>query len=91
MWDEIAAEVAKDFPEVKVDKMLVDAMTCRMVLDPKSLDTIVATNLVSNGHIQFINTPLTGCSMQTFYPTSQPHSQAPLASHRQVTVSHPFP
>lgn len=46
MWDEIAAEVAKDFPDVKTDKMLVDAMTCRMVLDPKSLDTIVATNLV---------------------------------------------
>jgi isocitrate/isopropylmalate dehydrogenase len=47
MWDEIAAEVAKEFPDVKWDKMLVDAMTCRMVLDPKSLDTIVATNLVS--------------------------------------------
>lgn len=27
------------------DKMLVDAMTCRMVLQPNSLDTIVATNL----------------------------------------------
>jgi isocitrate/isopropylmalate dehydrogenase len=46
MWDEIAGEVAKEFPDVKWDKMLVDAMTCRMVLDPKSLDTIVATNLV---------------------------------------------
>lgn len=46
MWDEIAAEVAKDFTDVQVDKMLVDAMTCRMVLQPQSLDTIVATNLV---------------------------------------------
>lgn len=46
LWDEVAAEVAKDFPDVKWDKMLVDAMTCRMVLNPKSLDTIVATNLV---------------------------------------------
>ncbi|KAK3054189.1 hypothetical protein LTR09_004967 [Extremus antarcticus] len=45
MWDEIALEVAKEFPDVKVDKMLVDAMTCRMVLQPNSLDTIVATNL----------------------------------------------
>lgn len=45
MWDEIAAEVAKDFPDVVWDKMLVDAMTVRMTLDPKSLDTIVATNL----------------------------------------------
>ena len=47
MWDEIAAEVAKDFPNVQTDKMLVDAMTCRMVLQPQSIDTIVATNLVS--------------------------------------------
>ena len=45
MWDEIAAEVSKDFPNVTMDKMLVDAMTCRMVLQPASLDTIVATNL----------------------------------------------
>ncbi|ROW16610.1 hypothetical protein VPNG_01616 [Cytospora leucostoma] len=45
LWDEVAAEVAKEFPDVTVDKMLVDAMTCRMVLKPESLDTIVATNL----------------------------------------------
>jgi tartrate dehydrogenase/decarboxylase/D-malate dehydrogenase len=45
MWDEIAAEVAREFPDVAQDKMLVDAMTVRMVLNPKSLDTIVATNL----------------------------------------------
>ena len=45
MWDEIAAEVAADFPDVTWDKMLVDAMTVRMTLEPESLDTIVATNL----------------------------------------------
>ena len=45
MWDEIAGEVASSFPEVEWDSMLVDAMTARMVLDPQSLDTIVATNL----------------------------------------------
>ena len=45
LWDEVAAEVAKDFPDVKVDKMLVDAMTVRMVSKPASLDTIVGTNL----------------------------------------------
>ncbi len=45
MWDEIAAEVAKEFPDVTWDKMLVDAMTVRMVKNPQSLDTIVATNL----------------------------------------------
>ncbi|MCF4129801.1 tartrate dehydrogenase [Methylobacterium sp. SyP6R] len=45
MWDEIAAEVAQDFPDVTWDKMLVDAMTMRMVIKPETLDTIVATNL----------------------------------------------
>ncbi|MBD9523243.1 MULTISPECIES: tartrate dehydrogenase [Ensifer] len=45
MWDEIAAEVSKEFPDVTWDKMLVDAMTVRMTLRPESLDTIVATNL----------------------------------------------
>lgn len=47
LWDQIAKEVARGFPEVEVDKMLVDAMTTRMVLKPESIDTIVATNLVS--------------------------------------------
>lgn len=45
LWDEVAAIVAKDFPDVECDKMLVDAMTTRMVLKPETLDTIVATNL----------------------------------------------
>src|SRR5260370_37917536 len=45
MWDEIAAEVAAEFPDVTVDRMLVDAMTMRMVMHPQTLDTIVATNL----------------------------------------------
>lgn len=46
LWDEVAAEVAGEFPDVECDKMLVDAMTTRMVLKPESLDTVVATNLV---------------------------------------------
>lgn len=51
LWDEVANIVAKDFPEVAVDKMLVDAMTTRMVLKPESLDTIVASNLVYSSSI----------------------------------------
>src|ERR1700684_3018155 len=45
MWDEIAAEIAREFPDVTWDKMLVDAMTMRMTIQPETLDTIVATNL----------------------------------------------
>jgi tartrate dehydrogenase/decarboxylase/D-malate dehydrogenase len=45
MWDEIGAEIAREFPDVSSDKMLVDAMTMRMTMRPASLDTIVASNL----------------------------------------------
>lgn len=45
MWDEVAREVAKEFPDVGWDKEMVDAATARMVNRPASLDTIVATNL----------------------------------------------
>lgn len=45
LWDKIFYEVAEQYPDVQTDKMLVDAMTVRMVLKPSTLDTIVATNL----------------------------------------------
>ena len=45
MWDEIFFEVARDYPDVKWDRELVDAMTTRMVLKPASIDVMVASNL----------------------------------------------
>lgn len=45
LWDEVATEVAIDFPSVTWDKELVDAMTIRMVQKPASIDTVVGTNL----------------------------------------------
>jgi len=45
LWDEIFHEVAKDFPDVRTDRVLVDAMTTRMVLKPGAIDTVVASNL----------------------------------------------
>jgi tartrate dehydrogenase/decarboxylase/D-malate dehydrogenase len=45
LWDEIFAEVANDYPDVTTDRELVDAVTIRMVLKPKTLDVLVATNL----------------------------------------------
>lgn len=44
-WDEIALQVSREFPDVRWDKELVDAMTARMVNRPASIDTVVATNL----------------------------------------------
>jgi len=45
MWDEIALQISREFPDVRWDKELVDACTARMVNRPASLDTLVATNL----------------------------------------------
>lgn len=45
LWDEIFYAVAQEYPDVAVDRELVDAATARMVLRPTSLDVIVATNL----------------------------------------------
>jgi tartrate dehydrogenase/decarboxylase/D-malate dehydrogenase len=45
LWDEIFYQVARDFPDVKTQRVLVDAVTTVMVLKPGSLDTIVASNL----------------------------------------------
>jgi len=45
LWDEVAFEVAREYPEVHTDKMLVDAATTRLVLKPATLDVLVATNL----------------------------------------------
>ncbi len=44
-WDEIAGLVSHDYPDVRWDKELVDAMTMRMVCKPRTIDTVVATNL----------------------------------------------
>src|SRR6188474_3025919 len=45
LWDEIFFEVAQDYPDVGTERILVDAMTTRMVLNPKAIDTVVASNL----------------------------------------------
>jgi tartrate dehydrogenase/decarboxylase/D-malate dehydrogenase len=45
MWDEIFYEVARNYPEVETQRVLVDAATTQMVLKPASIDTVVATNL----------------------------------------------
>jgi tartrate dehydrogenase/decarboxylase/D-malate dehydrogenase len=45
LWDEIASEVAAENPNVRYERVLVDALAARMVSDPGSLDVVVASNL----------------------------------------------
>ena len=45
LWDEVFFSLAKTFPEVRTDRILVDAATTRMVLKPAAIDVMVASNL----------------------------------------------
>lgn len=45
MFVDCCYEVARDFPDVAVDEVIVDTMAMRLVRDPQSFDTIVTTNM----------------------------------------------
>ena len=45
LWDEVVEELAAEFDDVRVERVLVDALAARMVRDPGSLDVMVASNL----------------------------------------------
>jgi tartrate dehydrogenase/decarboxylase/D-malate dehydrogenase len=44
-WDEVVEEIAAEYPDVRAERMLVDALCTRMVRDPASFDVVVASNL----------------------------------------------
>jgi tartrate dehydrogenase/decarboxylase/D-malate dehydrogenase len=45
LWDEAAKAVAKDFPDVQMTSLLVDAAAMDFVRKPESFDVVVASNL----------------------------------------------
>ena len=45
MWDDVFHAIRGDYPDIETDRVLVDAMTTRMVLHPDAIDVVVATNL----------------------------------------------
>ncbi len=48
LWDEVVGGVARDYPEVQVERVHVDAMAARMVLRPDTIDVVVASNLFAD-------------------------------------------
>ncbi len=44
-WDQIFAEVSKEYPDVKTQSLLVDAASMFMVKDPKRFQVVVTSNL----------------------------------------------
>ena len=45
LWDETFAAVAKDYPDVETESLLVDAATLHFVRRPEDFDVVVASNL----------------------------------------------
>ena len=44
-WDEIVEETGREFSDVRVERVMIDALSARFVLRPESLDVVVASNL----------------------------------------------
>ncbi|MGZ6210494.1 MAG: isocitrate/isopropylmalate family dehydrogenase, partial [Syntrophales bacterium] len=47
-WDEVVMGVGKEFPDVTVERVLIDALAARFILCPESLDVVVASNLLGD-------------------------------------------
>lgn len=45
LWQKVVADVAKDYPEVKLTNMLVDNCAMQLVKDPKQFDVILTENM----------------------------------------------
>lgn len=45
LWNKVVAEVAKDYPEVTVENMLVDNCAMQLVKNPKQFDVILTENM----------------------------------------------
>jgi 3-isopropylmalate dehydrogenase len=44
LWRQVTIEVAKDYPDVALEHMLVDSCSMRIIQNPKYLDTLVTEN-----------------------------------------------
>ncbi len=45
LWDRVLAELAPEFPDVRTDKLHIDAATLELVRRPHTFDVIVGSNL----------------------------------------------
>ncbi len=45
LWDDVVAEVGRDYPDVEVSRLLVDAAAAAFITRPESFDVVVASNL----------------------------------------------
>jgi tartrate dehydrogenase/decarboxylase / D-malate dehydrogenase len=47
-WDDVVNEVSRDYPDVEVTSLLVDAAAAAMITKPETFDVVVASNLFAD-------------------------------------------
>lgn len=47
-WDRVIEEVGREFPDVRYERMYVDAAAANMVLRPQTFDVILTTNMIGD-------------------------------------------
>jgi len=60
LWDEIFQEIATEYRQIETEYVLVDAMATRFVLNPKTLDVVVASNLHGEDILTDLGGAITG-------------------------------
>jgi tartrate dehydrogenase/decarboxylase/D-malate dehydrogenase len=81
MWDEIVDLVHADFPDVELDRLLVDAACAYMVSQPARFDVMVASNQGGMGLAASANVAPDGAGPGLFEPV---HGSAPDIAGRGI-------
>jgi isocitrate/isopropylmalate dehydrogenase len=63
VWDQVVAEVAEDYADVKLDSLLADAAVARLVLDPGAmmLDELQAPKIAHTIRVAVCQVCASGC------------------------------
>jgi tartrate dehydrogenase/decarboxylase / D-malate dehydrogenase len=61
-WDRVFADVARDYPDVRTESLLVDAACMDLVRRPETFDVLVASNLFGD-ILTDLSAAITGCSL----------------------------
>ena len=61
-WDRVFADVARDYPDIRTESLLVDAACMDLVRRPESFDVLVASNLFGD-ILTDLSAAITGCSL----------------------------
>ena len=84
LWDDVFERVARDYPDVETESVLVDAMSAKFVLHPEDLSVVVASNLQRGHPLRPRHAPSPAASAWPPAPTSTRSGASPACSNRST-------